>query len=274
MKLLRRMLFLLAVIMLLPVSVRAAENNSITVIHSREDVTPSGVVFTLYRVDSSAADPMEAYASAVQSDQKPIATAITDTQGKAVFADLAEGKYLLMGESYIAGDQVCDLDMSLVQLPADTGAEFSSDNVIIIPKYAMRDHSAETVYRVVIIWEDESATQWRPDAVAVQLFRNGGKHSQIKPDQRSNWQYSWTDTDPLASWVVLETVPENYQASYFRDGNTFVITNTLQSPADADPGTKLPQTGQLWWPVSIFAMTGCALILLGWFRRKESLDET
>lgn len=273
MKLLRRMLFLLTVIMLLPVSVRAAQHNSITVLHCRDDAKQPNVVFTLYRADSASTDPLEAYAAIMQAGQKPVATAVTDAQGQAVFADLGDGKYLLTGDSYMVGDQICDLDMSLVQLPANISEDSPSGSVIVLPKHSMRDNSEETVYRVVIIWEDEASTQWRPDTVSVQLFRNGEKYSQVTPDKNSNWQYTWTDTDSLASWVVLETIPENYQVSYSRDGNTFVITNTLQITTDTDSGTKLPQTGQLWWPVSILAMAGCTLILLGWLRRKECLDE-
>ena len=59
---------------------------------------------------------------------------------------------------------------------------------------------------------------------------------------------------------------------FLREGITFVITNRY---ADAPPptttpgGGKLPQTGQLWWPVPVLFAVGLALIVLGVARRRE-----
>lgn len=38
-------------------------------------------------------------------------------------------------------------------------------------------------------------------------------------------------------------------------------------------GGKLPQTGLLWWPVSVFAFAGVALILIGFIRKAKSENE-
>lgn len=36
-----------------------------------------------------------------------------------------------------------------------------------------------------------------------------------------------------------------------------------------EPGEEVPQTGQLWWPVPILAVSGMALFLLGWARQRK-----
>ena len=36
------------------------------------------------------------------------------------------------------------------------------------------------------------------------------------------------------------------------------------TPTPAPSGEKLPQTGQLWWPVPILFFVGAALVILGW----------
>lgn len=38
-------------------------------------------------------------------------------------------------------------------------------------------------------------------------------------------------------------------------------------------GEKLPQSGVLWWPVPVLAVSGMALFLIGWLRRREHGDE-
>ena len=51
-----------------------------------------------------------------------------------------------------------------------------------------------------------------------------------------------------------------------------MITNTLKPVYTAEEGDRLPQTGQLWWPVPLLALTGSFLFLVGWLRRKEFLN--
>lgn len=46
---------------------------------------------------------------------------------------------------------------------------------------------------------------------------------------------------------------------------------TTPPPKDNTPpsGGKLPQTGQLWWPVPVLAIAGAAFVLFGWLRRRS-----
>lgn len=44
-------------------------------------------------------------------------------------------------------------------------------------------------------------------------------------------------------------------------------------PSPGGGGGKLPQTGQLWWPVPMLACAGLGCIAVGLFRRREARDE-
>ena len=44
-------------------------------------------------------------------------------------------------------------------------------------------------------------------------------------------------------------------------------------PSSGGGGGKLPQTGQLWWPVPVLACAGLGCIAVGLLRRREDRDE-
>ncbi len=51
-------------------------------------------------------------------------------------------------------------------------------------------------------------------------------------------------------------------------------TTDIQDPATPTNAVKLPQTGQLWWPVPILAVAGIAFFSIGWLRsRKDESEE-
>ena len=171
--------------------------------------------------------------------------------------------------------------MSLLTLPSLDAEGKPTSNPWVIPKYILKDLATSGKYRVLKLWVDNHA-QDRPASVKVSLYRNNAQYATVELNKNNNWQHSWTETDPTAVWAVIEEVPEEYTAFYQREGNTFTITNTRQGtgpePTIPEPTTpeksKLPQTGQLWWPVPVMGFAGIVLLLLGWIRRKESEDET
>ena len=54
-----------------------------------------------------------------------------------------------------------------------------------------------------------------------------------------------------------------------------VVEREVKPTAPPSPGggKKLPQTGQLWWPVPVLACAGLGCIAVGLFRRREARDE-
>ena len=79
--------------------------------------------------------------------------------------------------------------------------------------------------------------------------------------------------------MVETEVPSGYTVSTSREGNTVVLTNTKTADSEDKPeapdktGTsgenggnssqKLPQTGQLWWPVLVLLFAGAICLLVG-----------
>ncbi len=63
-----------------------------------------------------------------------------------------------------------------------------------------------------------------------------------------------------------ESAVTDYAVNYSGDSeNGFIITNTYN-------GEKLPQTGQLWWPIAIITVAGVAFVALGVIEMKGKKD--
>lgn len=103
---------------------------------------------------------------------------------------------------------------------------------------------------------------------------------------------SFSDLKTGLYLLIQETAAEGYSAvspflvtvpfydsnawSYDVDASPKVsvgrITPSAVPSATPLPGTssgKLPQTGQLWWPVPLLAAAGTVLFMTGWFRRRS-----
>ena len=58
-----------------------------------------------------------------------------------------------------------------------------------------------------------------------------------------------------------------------REVPTKPTSPTTKPTTSSGGGKKLPQTGQLWWPVPVLACAGLGCIAVGLFRRWEARDE-
>ena len=93
----------------------------------------------------------------------------------------------------------------------------------------------------------------------------------------NSWRYAWDNLDPSATWLVAEAdVPEGYTVSVSCEGSVFTVLNTAKTPLPStdggnapDGGTRLPQTGQLWWPVPVLLAGGLALCAAGVLGRRK-----
>jgi LPXTG-motif cell wall-anchored protein len=129
---------------------------------------------------------------------------------------------------------------------------------------------------VVKVWmNDDEAT--RPSEVTVVLYKDGAKYSTVKLNKADNWRYTWTGLSSTAKWQLIEeSVPTGYTMTAVQEGSTFIVTNTgtgtptTETKTPETPTTtttttnqKLPQTGQIWWPIPLLAFCGIIAILLG-----------
>ena len=76
----------------------------------------------------------------------------------------------------------------------------------------------------------------------------------------------------------LVSVPYLYRDEYQYDVTSQPKTDLERevkptAPSSPGGGKKLPQTGQLWWPVPVLACAGLGCIAVGLFRRREARDE-
>ena len=160
----------------------------------------------------------------------------------------------------------------------------------------------------------EPAGRSHPDSVTVALYRADDPIDEdpVELNDGNNWTHTWPDKDPTFVWLVKEIdIPDGYTVSIDKDGFHFTVTNTITDPPPskddptpddpddpADPmpsddptdpdvlpilsnisndkdSRKLPQTGQLWWPVPLLLAAGVPLLLIGavLFVRKEEPEK-
>lgn len=271
-----------------------AENNSITVNIKPDDKPLENVKLKLYKIsdgkdsgsytvtekfrsyspefnflDSSSYDSyistLEGFISA--DSIKPDYELETDSEGKAVFTGLSFGAYLLTGDEYSDETMIVTPSSTLVFLPFKDGNEEISAQAVIDLKYSIKKIDSEkeqlSVYKV---WKDNNDSA-RPKEISVSLYQDGTLYDTVTLNDANNWRHKWDDLEAGKKWTVAENnVPSGYTVAVSRTDNEFVVTNTKEpttTVTTTTPGTKLPQTGLLWWPIALFSAVGILLVLFG-----------
>lgn len=278
----------------------AAEEASLTVSYVREDGPVSGAAFSLWRIgdisDSGGvrlSGDFAAYPVVLDSDGgnwpdmartlaayawadglAPAAEGVTE-DGTLVFNGLTAGLYLAVGQVTEAGGWVYTPAPVLVCLPGLDERDQPLYDVTAVVKYE-KSAAGPLALGALKLWEGDGA---RPQAVTVQLLRDGEVYDTVTLDSANGWRYVWDGLEPNHLWLVAEKdVPENYTVSVSAAGSWFTVTNTTHedTPEPPEPpggDETLPQTGQLWWPVPPLALAGVALFAAGWFLCRGGKDE-
>lgn len=215
-------------------------------------------------------------------------TKTTDADGKAYFKELSAGLYLVLGDRAEDDTYKYEAEASLIALPdLDEGDQWVYD-VTASPKYEkepLKPDDNVTQKKVIKIWKDDNSKN-RPKDIRVQLLKDGKVADTVTLNADNNWKYQWDNLDNSAAWQVVEqTVPSGYTVAVEKEADTFTITNTKttgktggntnttkptgSSTSKTSKSGKLPQTGQLWWPVGILSVAGMLLFLIGYIRRKQ-----
>lgn len=250
------------------------------------------------------ASTMEGY---VLRDQVlPTDSGETNEKGIVTFPStgkkLTPGLYLVLGDRHAQAGDYCDASPFLVMLPKldkdanawlyDVTANVKYDSV---PIPDTPDKPDTITRKVLKVWNDEGYEEQRPKEVTVQLLRNGKLYDTVTLHAGNRWRHTWTGLNSDYKWTVVEKELEDYTVEVTREGVTFVVTNTPDSdipdePAPEGPppktpdqpelpdtpvpqGSKLPQTGQLWWPVFFLLCGGLLLVIAGLVRRRGADDE-
>lgn len=184
----------------------------------------------------------------------------------------------------------------------DTGTEYLVD---ITSKCEYYLNPKDITYSLYKNWVDYDST--RPSSITVNIYCDGELYTTVLLSSSNSWHYSWTYKEGH-TFTVSEVVPDGYTVSYNQSGNVFTMTNTGEetppssdTPGDSDtpdtpttPGnpvsevlgavrlaiteddtpevlgaTRLPQTGQLWWPVFVLALIGIGFFTVGFISEKR-----
>ena len=224
----------------------------------------------------------------------------TGADGKATFTGLSQGLYLLTG-SYMGSEYATvEVPPAFLTLPqwSNESEEWiyeasASAKPTATPKSETPKKISITVQK---IWaNDDSATSTRPVSVNVELLdANGNTVGDPQTLSASNgWKFTWTGLNE-GKWSVKESiVPTGYAVSYEEQttaqGKTITVRNTKDgggvlgesrentptsssgvkgSSRQGDTGAvasanRLPQTGQLWWPVWVLSALAAVFVMIG-----------
>lgn len=220
----------------------------------------------------AAAQSLAAYAAA--DGITPLAQQKTGEDGTLKFADLETGLYLLTGTVMTVDDTVYIPTPSLVSMP--TGDSSSLDyNPNLSIKFETQKKALKEC-SVVKIWNDKGHEKERPESLKAALYKDGKLYEEVTLNEENGWRYEWKNLSNESEWTVVEKdAPKKYSVSIEKEGTANIITNKYieskpaPSPAPSGGG-KLPQTGQLWWPVPVLAAAGFMLLLAGAYRKRKA----
>lgn len=255
------------------------------------------------KAQKTLASTLEGYV--LRDKIEPTDSGKTDDSGKVHFPtdakSLPKGLYLVLGERHIQGQRRYDAMPFMVMLPGDDGGEGLEYDVESNAKSDSDDvpeTPGKTDIKVIKIWKGENC-EHIPEKIVVQLLRDGEIYDTVVLNAENNWSYTWIDLDDSYKWTAVENAPEGFTVEVTREGITFIIVNTCDEDAPYNPdepdvpdepdapdkpdspdkpntpnkptdqeNEKLPQTGQLWWPVPVMLAIGLLLIVIGVVRRK------
>ena len=203
---------------------------------------------------------------------KPLATTITDKNGKAVFSDISDGIYLVI-QSQVNSDEYTVTSVPFyVQVPFVDKDGNVNYQVTTYPKNEVVYPEDMDELSVIKIWKDNNnKDKMRPDYIEVGLYGNGQLKETVVLNNLNNWSYTWNDLSKDVVWNVEEImVPDNYRMTSERNQNHITITNEFDSDGDsyeiADTGDKM----RIGFYFMLFVVSGgLILICVKYFRKRN-----
>ena len=224
----------------------------------------------------------------------PDATCTTGQDGIAKLPasgeSLEKGLYLVLGRRHVQSGYIYEMSPMLVSFPRyDESTKEFSNECHIKPKYDRTPvpEDGKINRKVLKIWMDKGHDNQRPTQIVVKLLKNREVYDTVILNKGNHWSYTWENLSANAEWTILEERIELYRPSVTLEGITFKLTNEYNPPSEppsepSEPPSeptkpteppKLPQTGQLWWPVPIMFLSGIMFVAIGIVRRREEYYE-
>lgn len=196
---------------------------------------------------------------------------VTDKEGNIICA-VEQGLYLLVGEGKKYGNDYYTPPANLAAVPnRDVNGKWQNQ---IILDYSKKVDVKSVVekYTVQKIWaKDEKVKKDRPEKIVVDLYMDKEKkpYDTVTLNVDNNWKHTWKKLPAGHKWTVSErNVPKHYKVSVAAEGTIISITNEYKGPK-VPPPPRIPQTGQLWFPVPLLAILGTVFFAIGWARRRD-----
>ena len=198
----------------------------------------------LFLEDPDMAEKLDVYVS-----QHTVAsqTGITDAQGKVLFGNLPLGLYLIRQIGDVEGFASCAPFLVTVPVETESGYQYHVDASPKTDVVRLTDITIEKV------WNTGSASNI-PGSITVQLLHHDQVVETAILSSQNNWQITYENMPESDAYSIREVnIPQGFTATYRQTGYVFTVTNT---PA-------LAQTGQLVWPIPVFALAGMVFLMLG-----------
>lgn len=240
----------------------------------------------------SLASTLEGYV--LRDKLVPADSGSSDSNGQVSFPTegkiLTPGLYLVLADRYIQDDCCYDAAPFMVMLPSrdmKSGKWIYSVTANAKLEPSENPGDTDTVKRKVLkVWRDEGHEQERPKEIVVQLLQDDKIYDTVRLNAENNWRHTWTKLPADSRWTVVEKETDHYTVKVDQEEITFVVTNTYAgdnpggNPGEPSKGgstgsgqSKLPQTGQLWWPVPLLLAAGLLFLIAGVIRRRGNDDE-
>ena len=192
-------------------------------------------------VDLESADISSEIEKCIPNNMNGI-TKETDENGNVKYEDLDLGLYLVKQTNKVEG--FSKIDSFLIMTPK-----------VIDNKYKkVWNTSTNNTNHVINI----------PENITVELLLDNKVIDTIILSKENDWKYTWKDLEKSDMYTVKEIkVPKGYTATYQKEENTFIITNT----------SSLVQTGQMLWMVLLIGMIGILLVIVSLIYDKVSHEQ-
>ena len=257
------------------------------------DITLSGS-FANYSVDTSTDDltalAQTLYGYVLLDKITPEHTAVSDDTGAVFMTDMDKGVYLVTSKRHVRDDEVFITEPQLIFLPWLEDEQWLYRRSMLAKCRMITMDDTPVSVKVLKVWDDDGSENIRPTSIKATLLRDDEVYDTVELSADNNWRHTWEFLPSYYIWTVVEEIPSGYEVIQTQDGITRVLTNSFKdtstptepttdttlptqtTPTDSTPPTptppKLPQTGQLWWPVPILLILGVALIIVGVAKRR------
>lgn len=237
------------------------------------------LVKDLNKMDAGLWNALAADLGGRVSAMTPERTGTTNAQGAVVFDNLKLGLYLAVSTPHRQNKLTYQQSPILVMIPNRnmTGEDIDSWHYEVA--VTGKPVTAKDALKVIKIWDDKNdAAYKRPKSIVVYLLKDGKVADSVKLDDKNNWQHVWENLEYGPTWSVREETAGLSVINYkpgdpVRDdkGTEYIIWTITNKYAP--PPAKLPQTGQLWWPVPVLVSLGLMCLLVALLRRRGERNE-